>query len=74
MQFSTNTGVVDRVIRAVIGLAIIAGFWIWPDVTYRWAFWLGLIPLATAVVGWCPVYRLFGWSTAEHDRGPTAKA
>ncbi len=68
-MFKINVGIVDRVIRAVVGLALIAGYFIWPDLTYSWAFWLGLIPLATAIAGWCPIYRAFGWSTHHEDKG-----
>ncbi len=57
----SNVGVVDRVIRAVLGAAIIlagilAGSW--------WGL-IGLVPLATAVIGWCPAYLPFGLSTCR---------
>jgi hypothetical protein len=52
----------DRVIRTLLGLAILAFL---PRTT--WAL-LGLIPLATAIAGFCPLYRLFGWSTARSDK------
>ena len=68
-MFKTNVGLVDRVIRAVVGLALIVAYFIWPDLTYSWAFWLGLVPLATAIAGWCPLYRLFGWSTDDESKG-----
>jgi len=68
-MFKTNVGLIDRIIRAVIGLALIAGYFLWPDLTYSWAFWLGVIPLATAIVGWCPIYRLAGWSTHDDKKG-----
>lgn len=71
-MFKTNVGLVDRIIRAIIGVALIIGYFIWPDLSYSWAFWLGLIPLATAIVGWCPAYRLVGWST--DDSGKDGKA
>ncbi len=61
----------DRAIRGVIGLVLIAAYFIWPNLTYSWAFWLGLIPLATAVLGWCPIYAALGWSTRE-DSGTRA--
>ncbi|MFV2002032.1 MAG: DUF2892 domain-containing protein [Paracoccaceae bacterium] len=73
-MFRTNVGSVDRFVRAVIGLVVIAGYFVWPDLSYSWAFWLGLVPLAT-IFGWCPIYAMFGWST-HHDKqdGPSAKA
>ena len=52
-----NMGTWDRIIRALLGLAILAFL---PRTT--WAL-LGLLPLATAIAGFCPLYRLFGWST-----------
>ena len=54
-----NIGSIDRAIRVVIGLAILA-------VGYRMHAWwglLGLLPLLTAVVSWCPVYLPFGIRT-----------
>ena len=62
-MFQTNTGTLDRILRVVVGLALIAGFWLLPEAGWRWAFWLGLIPLVSGLVGWCPAYRLLGWST-----------
>lgn len=64
-MFETNVGATDRIIRVIVGLALIAGYWIWPDASYGWAFFIGVIPLISGLVGWCPVYRLLGWSTAE---------
>ena len=54
-----NMGSVDRGIRAVAGLAIIA-----IGVAYKsWWGVIGLLPLATALVGRCPGYLPFGIST-----------
>lgn len=55
-----NVGTVDRVMRVLLGLGLIAASvlgYIGP-----WG-WLGLVPLATAAVGVCPAYMPFGWST-----------
>jgi hypothetical protein len=54
-----NMGRFDRIARIVfggslVGLAITG--------TTAWG-WLGLVPLGTALVGWCPLYTLFGWRT-----------
>lgn len=55
----SNMGSVDRTIRLVLGLAIIvAGV-----VTKSWWGAIGLLPLLTAAVGWCPGYLPFGIST-----------
>ena len=55
-----NVGGIDRMLRIVVGLALIGltltgqiGLW----------GWLGLVPLATGAIGWCPPYAMLGWST-----------
>jgi len=55
-----NVGGIDRVLRIVVGLALIA----WAAVLGGpvWA-WIGVIPLATGAVGFCPFYPLLGLST-----------
>jgi hypothetical protein len=60
-----NVGTVDRVVRIVIGLALIAyaiplGF---PHTGWNWVGWIGVIPLITGIAGMCPAYRLTGLST-----------
>jgi len=55
-----NVGSLDRGLRIVAGLALIGlaatgnvGVW----------GWLGIVPLATGLVGWCPPYAMLGLST-----------
>ncbi len=57
-----NVHRIDRVLRVIAGVAILY----FGLVTYNlaWWGWLGLIPLLTGAVGFCPVYRLFGVKTA----------
>jgi type IV secretory pathway TrbD component len=60
-----NMGGADRVIRAVVGVAVIAaGF-------YFKSWWgaIGLIPLGTAIIRWCPAYLPFGFSTRGTSEG-----
>lgn len=52
-----NTGTIDRTIRVIAGLALIAlaatgtiGIW----------GWIGVVPLLTGAVGYCPAYAIFG--------------
>lgn len=54
-----NMGRTDRVIRAIVGLVLIALGVIFNS----WWGAIGLIPLATAATGWCPAYWPFGLST-----------
>jgi len=58
-----NVGTIDRALRAILGLALIAGYFLYPDASYRWAFLLGIVPLATALLSTCPAYSLLGLST-----------
>ncbi|MHB8947897.1 MAG: YgaP family membrane protein [Rhodoferax sp.] len=53
----TNEGGIDRILRIVAGLALIGltlngniGVW----------GWVGVVPLATGALGWCPLYTLLG--------------
>lgn len=55
-----NEGTVDRVLRVVVGLAILSLVFVGPQTL--WGL-LGLIPLTTALLGSCPAYTLLGIST-----------
>ena len=55
-----NVGGIDRILRIAIGLVLIA---LAATGTVGWWGWLGLVPLATGALGWCPPYALFGFST-----------
>lgn len=59
-----NLGSLDRWLRAAIGIALILLVYVGPQT--RWG-WLGLIPLATSLIGWCPLYRMMGWSTLHRE-------
>lgn len=55
-----NIGNIERMLRIVVGLVLIGlavtgtvGLW----------GWIGLLPLATGLMGWCPPYALLGWNT-----------
>lgn len=51
-----NVGAIDRILRATAGLGLIGWAALGGPV---WA-WIGVVPLLTAAVGFCPVYTLFG--------------
>ena len=63
-----NVGGIDRVLRIVVGLALIAGFFLNTDGAYRWAYLLGIIPLATGLLSTCPLYSILGVSTCPVKR------
>ena len=55
-----NVGKIERAIRIVAGLGIISLYFWGPQTP--WAF-LGVVPLATGFLGWCPPYQLLGINT-----------
>ncbi len=57
-----NIGSTERVIRVLAGLGIVSMAIVGPH--SPWAF-LGIIPLATGLIGWCPPYALLGISTCK---------
>lgn len=59
-MFKTNVGGIDRVLRIVLGLVLI-GLTL-GGVIGAWG-WIGVVPLATAAMGTCPLYSVLGFST-----------
>jgi len=59
----TNEGSLDRLLRLVLGIALLSVAFIGPKTP--WGF-LGLIPLVTAAIGFCPLYRVLGINTCHH--------
>lgn len=59
-MFKTNEGSSDRAVRALFGAVILSLVFIGPQTPWGW---LGLIPLGTAAMGWCPLYSLLGINT-----------
>ena len=59
-----NIGAIDRGVRVIAGLALILlamggtiGVW----------GYIGIVPLATAMLNWCPLYQVFGIDSCKHD-------
>lgn len=64
-----NVGGIDRGVRIIAGLALIllaatgtVGAW----------GWIGILPLVTGLVGWCPAYLPFGWSSCKTTQSSAA--
>ncbi len=57
---TTNMGTFDRALRAIIGLILLSLVFAGPRTL--WGL-VGLVPLGTALVGWCPLYAPFGFTT-----------
>lgn len=60
-----NEGTIDRVLRVVLGLAILSLAFIGPRTP--WAY-LGIIPIVTGAMGVCPIYSLLGINTCPAQR------
>lgn len=55
-----NEGTIDRALRIIAGLILIALVFVGPQTPWGW---IGVVPLVTGLAGFCPVYRLFGFNT-----------
>ena len=64
-MFKTNEGTLDRALRIIVGLALIAGFFLNRDGAWSWLYLIGIIPLVTGLLGTCPIYSVFGMSTCK---------
>lgn len=56
-----NIGGIDRIIRIAIGAALI----IWALMGGPIWAWIGIVPLVTAIIGWCPPYAILGIKTCK---------
>jgi len=61
---NVNVGSLDRMLRIVVGLVLIAMVFVGPQTPWGW---IGIVPLATAVVRWCPLYTLIGVRTNKAE-------
>ncbi|MFK5951369.1 MAG: DUF2892 domain-containing protein [Methylococcales bacterium] len=57
----SNVGGIDKILRIVVGLAIIG----WGYATQNWWGAVGLVPLLTATINFCPIYPLLGINTCK---------
>jgi hypothetical protein len=58
-----NVGAADRVVRVILGIALLAFFFLVPESPWRWVGLIGIVPLLTAAIGSCPLYTILGLST-----------
>jgi predicted membrane channel-forming protein YqfA (hemolysin III family) len=68
---TVNEALWDRVARMLIGgllivLSILGVIGLWG--------WIGILPLVTGAVGYCPGYRIFGWSTCPIKKGSSGES
>ena len=62
-MFKTNEGTADRALRIIVGVALLAMFFLYPGASWRYWTLLGIVPLLTGLVGSCPLYSILGMST-----------
>ena len=56
-----NVGSIDRILRVVIGVLLIIG----ALMGYGWWMWIGIVPLATGLMGSCLLYSMLGINTCK---------
>ncbi len=59
---NANVGSIDRILRIVVGLALIGATL--AGMIGMWG-WIGVVPLATGIFRFCPVYKLIGMKTCD---------
>ncbi len=67
-MLKTNVGSVDRIVRIVVGVALLSLFFIYPNATWRYAALIGLLPLLTGIMSTCPLYTALGLSTCPAEK------
>ncbi len=64
-----NESVVDRTLRVILGVVLLALVFYGPKTAWGW---IGIIPLVTGVLGTCPLYTVFGYSTCGTKAGSSS--
>jgi Inner membrane protein YgaP-like, transmembrane domain len=62
----TNEGGFDRLLRIIVGAALLLGVFFGSNFGLGWLNpwgWIGVVPLATGLIGWCPAYAILGIKT-----------
>ncbi len=60
-----NVGGIDRILRLVVGLGLVG----WGVYAQNWWGAIGVVPLFTAAIGWCPAYLPLGISSCKTEEG-----
>lgn len=59
---TANIGTLDRLLRIALGVVLISLVFVGPQTPWGW---IGLVPLLTAGVRFCPLYRMLGIQTCK---------
>ena len=65
-----NVGALDRSARIAVGIVLLAAV-VFIDSPLRWWGLIGVVPLLTGALGYCPLYGLFGFDTCPMAKRPT---
>ncbi len=63
-MFKTNVGSVDRLLRIVVGIVLLALVFVGPKTPLGW---IGIVPLLTGLFSTCPLYSLLGVNTCKRS-------
>ncbi len=65
MHMKANMGKLDRMIRIVVGIVFLAFALqiVFPGTGWNWVGWIGVVPILTAIMRFCPAYQLIGVRT-----------
>ena len=63
-----NVGTIDRALRIILGLALLAGFFLNAGGAWSWLYLIGIVPLVTGLMSSCPLYSILGMSTCPLDK------
>lgn len=66
-MFNSNLGDVDRIGRILLGVAMLIAYTSTSPTPYSWLLLVGLLPIASGMLGTCPVYDRLNISTNELD-------
>lgn len=61
-MFKPNVGTADRFVRIAAGLVLLGLVFVGPKTPWGW---IGVLPLTTGLIRWCPLYALLGISTCS---------
>lgn len=64
-MFKTNEGTLDRALRVIAGSVLISLVFVGPQTPWGW---IGIVPLATGLIGSCPLYSLLGINTCPINK------
>ncbi|PHR59828.1 MAG: hypothetical protein COA47_08555 [Robiginitomaculum sp.] len=65
-MLKNNEGGLDRIVRILVGALLVGGVFMGGQFGMGWLNpwgWIGLVPLVTGLIGWCPAYAILGIKT-----------